>query len=268
MSFFILPQFIHADLERTIAIGSKYINRFEFEQAIQHFKTAIESDDRNEVVYYYLGEAIRLRIFWSRFREFTETKEASLVEEAKNAYQSSLELNPHFLDSRIGLGRLYRRNGENDKALEQYELLEKNGMDSSDLYKEIGPTYLDKNNAVIAKEYFIKAGINANDEFALGNRFETVLKIEFNIKDRLVRTKSFLIWEITEPIIFNAKAGDKKFAESIIRDMISANLYDQLSIVYSAPREKHHVDKIYIVERCNSALDKFGLKLFEIQNVV
>ena len=111
----------------SIERGMNHIDRFEFNKAISHFQIEIEEGNNSEEMYYYLGESIRLRLFYSRYKEFTPDMIKALSQQSENAYNNSLEINPAFTSARRGLGRLYYYQRNYGKALKQYELIEVEG---------------------------------------------------------------------------------------------------------------------------------------------
>ena len=268
ISIFLIPISCSAlEHKNDIQKGINYIDSFQFQKAINHFSTLIEKGKKDEIIYFYLGEAIRLRIFFSRYKELTEEKESELMKQAESAYLKSLEISPSYSDSEMGLGKLYYRNKDYTTALELFFKIESDGIKNPEVYEEIGNCYLAQNKIQLAREYFIKGGIKQRLGFEKGKKSTLVIDEEYSIDDQKIMTKSTLIWEISDPIIFIAQNGNMDTAASRVHDLYYAALLLSLPIDITETLSIEENNKNQIREMCNSKLKLFGMQITRIKEI-
>ncbi len=269
---FCLSSLIACDVsekDASIEKGLNHIDRFEFNEAISHFQLAIEEGDNSEEIYYYLGESIRLRLFYSRYKELTPGMITDLSQQSENAYNKSLEINPAFTSARRGLGRLYYYQRNYGKALKQYEFIELEGITDTAIYREIGDIYLKLGKKDKARMYFAKAGYNRTSNLGKEKQFTFSLINKMHVNSKPVEAKSTIIWEIVDPIIFAAKLGNTDNTKSRIQDIYFPALSLELHGNSNTNKlvDINHIDIKSIMERCNNVINVFGIKIVEIRDI-
>jgi tetratricopeptide (TPR) repeat protein len=250
-----------------INIGIEYVERWKFQKAIDFFQTAIEYGQKNESTYFYLAEAIRLKVFFAGYNALSENKRIELLKRAESAYICSLNLKPSFFDSKIGLGKLYRMQGEYNKALNILKETEAAGHRKPDLYIEIGNCYLEQNNLELAIEYFIKAGVKERAGFEKEKKSTLIIDDEYLIDGIKIVTQSTVDWKISDSIIFMAKLGSMKIAGSRIHDIYYAALLIGFPIDGRGITSIEEINKDQIRKRCNSRLKLFGIQIIRINEI-
>jgi len=90
--------------------GIVFINRKEFQKAVNSFEMAIKIFDKDEIPYFNKGIALG---------------EMELKEDAINCYQKALKLNPKRIETYNNIGICYSELEKDDKALEYFLIAEK-----------------------------------------------------------------------------------------------------------------------------------------------
>jgi tetratricopeptide (TPR) repeat protein len=92
--------------EAQVGLGDAKAAKGDHEGAIGHYQKALGSDPLNAQVYVSLGKIYH--------------GEKGLYYEAVDAYKKAIELDPHFLDARMGLGEIYEEKGLYRDAIGEY----------------------------------------------------------------------------------------------------------------------------------------------------
>ncbi|MBI3458554.1 MAG: tetratricopeptide repeat protein [Candidatus Rokubacteria bacterium] len=92
--------------EAQVGLGDAKAAKGDNEGAIAHYQKALALDPLNARVHFSLG-----KIYYG---------EKGLYYEAVNAYKKAIELDPYFLDARMGLGEIYEEKGLYRDALAEY----------------------------------------------------------------------------------------------------------------------------------------------------
>jgi tetratricopeptide (TPR) repeat protein len=92
--------------EAQVGLGDAKAAKGDNEGAIGHYQKALALDPLNARVHFSLG-----KIYYS---------EKGLYYEAVNAYKKAIDLDPYFLDARMGLGEIYEEKGLYKDAIGEY----------------------------------------------------------------------------------------------------------------------------------------------------
>ncbi len=97
-------------------LGVLYTEAQKPERAISVLRSRLRTAPRDSMLNYLLGQAIMLE---------PVEPETTQFEEARQALAASIAANPEYTRAHNLLGKLYEQVGENDKALEQFEIAHK-----------------------------------------------------------------------------------------------------------------------------------------------
>ena len=243
--------------------GNQLIEEFEFNEAIKLFSKSLKENETNDRLQYYLGESIRLRLFYSRFKEFSENKKKGLMKNAEKAYLTSKKLNPEIGDAYIGLARLYAYDRHYDNALHFYKKALSKETINHEIYKEIGNIYLKMNKTDLAKSYFSLSEKKAPSIIGQGSEFVLNLKdnMRFNGKKKEVNGK--ITWKVADALIFNARVPDVNFGEKIIYETFIANLSKHIKMNNNfCLGDDTNNRKAEIIKKCNiDVLLEYGMEI-------
>jgi tetratricopeptide (TPR) repeat protein len=92
--------------EAQVGLGDAKAAKGDHEGAIGHYQKALQVDPLNARVHFSLG-----KIYYN---------EKGLYYEAVNAYKKAIDLDPYFLDARMGLGEIYEEKGLYKDAIAEY----------------------------------------------------------------------------------------------------------------------------------------------------
>ncbi|MGH7265128.1 MAG: tetratricopeptide repeat protein [Candidatus Rokuibacteriota bacterium] len=92
--------------EAQVGLGDAKAAKGDHEGAIGHYQKALVVDPLNARVHFSLG-----KIYYN---------EKGLYYEAVNAYKKAIDLDPYFLDARMGLGEIYEEKGLYKDAIAEY----------------------------------------------------------------------------------------------------------------------------------------------------
>lgn len=255
-----------ADINNTtIEKGQNLIDRFEFEKAIGLFEQKIVDNPINYKWHYYLGEAIRSKLFYARYKELSPEQERSLIIKSESSFKTALELNPNSYEAKIGIAKLSGFERNYSEAIKWYSEVISSGVHSSDIYTEIGRMYAKNGQIEIANEYFA----SANDREKSDNNVSIFVSKFTNdsifrkTNDEIV---SYVFWTIVDPVLFKGWFESRSNAENIVQDIYSANLINSL-IGKEKPREIYDIHKIKneIIQNCNKGkLKLYGIRIIDI----
>ena len=96
------------DLNIIISEINIYLATNEIEKAQSILKIAIEKDPNNHILYYTVGSNYDKL---SQKEDISEEQRATLITEAKNAYQKAIEIKPDYFDAYYNLGALLYNEG-------------------------------------------------------------------------------------------------------------------------------------------------------------
>ena len=82
----------HKEFENNIEEGKQYIEEFKFKEAIKLFSNAVKKDPSNAKLHFYLGDAIRLRVFHARYKELSTENEKNLLEQAEEEFNKAIKI--------------------------------------------------------------------------------------------------------------------------------------------------------------------------------
>ncbi len=121
--------------------GLEYFRQNKYPEAIAEFKKALLKEEK-EIIYLYLGSAYR---------------ELKSLEEARDAFEKALGINPNSLEANLGLAGVWQSLGEKRKALEYYQRALRLDPSSFQIYTNIGFVYLELSQFKEARDFFKKA---------------------------------------------------------------------------------------------------------------
>ncbi len=252
--------------KKNIEKGITYIEQFEFEKAIDFFLIYAKENSEDSEAHHYLGKAIKERLFYARYKEISQENESKLFDQAEESFNKSLEINPKSLKARIQLAELYSYKRNYKKALEQYQVIESNGECSSEIYNAIGKVYTELNNIKLAQKYYKLA---VGDSF-IDNYTKEILSLKITNHLMINNKKEIIIsqvkWVILDPLIFNRRTENIKYAEKIIQDIYSPCLSNSLiAIRKSTNNQVNKIEPNVILECSSKKLMVFGIKIKDIK---
>lgn len=242
--------------------GKKLIEEFEFNGAIELFSKELDCNEDDYLLQYYLGEAIRQRLFFSRYKELSSDEKNELVIKSRLAFQSSLKINPEMVDAYIGLARLYFYDREYENALSYYKIAISKQPSNKELFNEIGKTYLKIGKTDLAKRYFSMFTENKSSFINDGTIFITHFSDKMHPSDKNYEINGNIKWVVVDALIFNARIPEIRFGEKIINETFIASISTFKSRSKSMNVDFSKINKHATIEYCNAnALHEYGMKI-------
>lgn len=211
------------------------INNFEFDEAIYLVSEYIEKQQRNPEHYYLLGEAIRQKLFFARYRELSAEDEKSFVKQAENSFLKSLSLDPKMIQSKLGLARLYLFLKNYQKALDYFLEIEKNGIADSEIYEDMAKIYHKIGNPKKSEKYYSlsiageKSGdFEKNKVVDECHNFEREDIVE--MKGEQYFLKSNILWDVANDTVFSGRKSNLRAAENMIYDVFIGKFISMLTL--------------------------------------
>jgi tetratricopeptide (TPR) repeat protein len=129
--------------EAQVGLGDAKAAKGDNEGAIGHYQKALSVDPLNARVHFSLG-----KIYYS---------EKGLYYEAVQAYKKAIELDPFFLDARMGLGEIYEEKGLYKDAIAEYKKIVETDAKHTGAHYNLALAYekVDVKEAVDAWERYI-----------------------------------------------------------------------------------------------------------------
>ena len=153
--------------------GMSYLDKEDYEKAIEFFRKAIREDSKLPQLYNALGYSL--------------LKKNGTVKSASKAFQKAIELDPHYADPYFNLGTYYAGPGSDPiLAGEYFEKAIKADPQYSKAYMGLGWIYMEKKDAKLAVENFQKSvGLDPNlveAQYGLGLAYVALRKNELALK--------------------------------------------------------------------------------------
>lgn len=137
-------------------VGEYYMDRDNYNQAIDFFREALTMESNNTVAQTGLSEALSLK--------GNELLVKDSFPVARTFFEEALKYNPKNAPAYYGLAEVLTEMGKEDEAVGNYEHALKNDAALSEIFTPLGALYYQKGNIEKADEYLTKAvGASPND---------------------------------------------------------------------------------------------------------
>jgi tetratricopeptide (TPR) repeat protein len=123
-------------------LGAALANQGELEEAIEHYKIALQIDPKFAETHYNLGEALARQ---------------GKAEEAIQHYKNALQVDPNFVKAHNNLGLELRKQGKTDEALQHYKKALQIDPNFELLYTNLADVLLDLGKTDEALQHYRKA---------------------------------------------------------------------------------------------------------------
>ena len=130
-------------------VGEYYMDRDNYNQAIDFFREALDLDAENGVAKTGLSEALALK--------GNELLVKDSFPVARTFFEEALKYNPKNAPAYYGLAEVLTEMGKEDEAANNYELALTNDKDLSEIYTPLGALYFQKGEIAKAETYLTKA---------------------------------------------------------------------------------------------------------------
>jgi len=141
--------------ERYIEEGLKYSNNNDFNKAIEQFNKVIKLNNKNDKVYFYLGNSY---------------DNLGKHEEAIKSYKKAIDINPNYDDAYYNMGNTYNNLKQYKEAIESYKKSIEINPNNDSAYNNMGSAYNNLKQYKEAIESYKKAiDINPNNDSAYNN---------------------------------------------------------------------------------------------------
>ncbi|MEW5949347.1 MAG: tetratricopeptide repeat protein [Thermodesulfobacteriota bacterium] len=136
------------DADTYSTLGRAYYQLGQLKQAIKALKKSVEIDPNDIIVHYYLG--------WAYFENKDyESAKVALLKAIRLPEDRCLVYSPYF----YALGLVYSKLGRPDEAEEAYKKALELDKDNAGALNNLGVLYDNRDNNVIAADYYYRAGI-------------------------------------------------------------------------------------------------------------
>jgi predicted TPR repeat methyltransferase len=129
----------HSNVEVLHAIALLYAQNDNFALATDYFKTAIQHDPENPILYLNLGNALKTQ---------------GLFADAATAFQQAITLNPHYAAALNNLGTVYYAEGKLTDAIISYRAAIEKQPHYQDAYYNLGLALSKNGDAIIAIDVY------------------------------------------------------------------------------------------------------------------
>jgi tetratricopeptide (TPR) repeat protein len=130
-------------------VGEYYMDRDDFDHAIDFFRESVQLDDVNKSAKTGLSEALALK--------GNDTLIRDGIPASKPFFEEALKYNPQNSPAYFGLAEVYSELNKNDEAIENYENALKYDKDLTEIFTPLGILYYQKGEIAKSEDFLTRA---------------------------------------------------------------------------------------------------------------